>query len=55
MSLIWEGDYVKSVYAAAELTGCGAGVPRRPLAGLRPQRMEVLRAALAGLLERERT
>jgi 4-hydroxy-tetrahydrodipicolinate synthase len=32
MSLIWAGDYVPSVYAAAALTGYWAGHPRRPLA-----------------------
>lgn len=54
MSLIWSGDYVKNVYAAAELMGYGAGVPRRPLSGLAPERMDALKAALAGLAERER-
>lgn len=54
MSLIWEGDYVKSVYAAAELMGYGAGAPRRPLAGLAPGRLDALRGALAGLAEREK-
>ncbi|MDE3028922.1 MAG: dihydrodipicolinate synthase family protein, partial [Paracoccaceae bacterium] len=34
MSLIWAGDYVQSVYAAAELTGYTAGSPRKPLRSL---------------------
>jgi 4-hydroxy-tetrahydrodipicolinate synthase len=54
MSLIWDGDYVKSVYAACELMGYGAGQPRRPLSALAPERMGPLRAALQGLAERER-
>lgn len=53
MSLIWEGDYVQSVYAGAEITGYGAGNPRRPLFRLAPQRVEVLRAALGQLVELE--
>lgn len=53
MSLIWKGDYVQSVYAAAELMGYGAGVPRRPLAALGAQKLPQLQAALAGLRERE--
>lgn len=54
MSLIWEGDYVKTVYAAAELMGYGAGSPRRPLSALQPHRMERLKAALQPLAEREK-
>ncbi|WP_018236318.1 dihydrodipicolinate synthase family protein [Ensifer sp. BR816] len=53
MSLLWEGDYVQSVYAAAELTGYGAGSPRRPLRSLSGDRIEVLRAALGDLAARE--
>lgn len=53
MSLIWEGDYVQSVYAAAELTGHGAGSPRKPLRGLSGDRIEALRASLGDLAERE--
>lgn len=49
MSLIWEGDYVQSVYAAAGLTGYGAGVPRKPLRGLSAERIQALRAALGDL------
>lgn len=54
MSLIWEGDYVKTVYAAAELMGYGAGSPRRPLSALPTHRMERLKAALRPLAEREK-
>lgn len=54
MSLIWQGDYVKSVYAAAAMTGYGAGVPRRPLAALAAERIEPLRAALGELVAREK-
>jgi 4-hydroxy-tetrahydrodipicolinate synthase len=53
MSLICERDYVQSVYAAAELTGYGAGSPRKPLRGLPADRIEVLRATLGELAERE--
>ncbi|MDE2383816.1 MAG: dihydrodipicolinate synthase family protein [Alphaproteobacteria bacterium] len=53
MSLIWAGDYVKTVYAAADLMGYGAGVPRRPLSGLAPERLDALRAALAPVKARE--
>jgi 4-hydroxy-tetrahydrodipicolinate synthase len=53
MSLICERDYVQSVYAAAELTGYGAGSPRKPLRGLPADRIEVLRAALGELAKRE--
>ncbi|WP_077965483.1 dihydrodipicolinate synthase family protein [Ensifer adhaerens] len=53
MSLIWEGDYVQSVYAAAELTGFGAGAPRKPLRPLSADRIEIIRAALGHLIERE--
>lgn len=53
MSLIWEGDYVQSVYAAAELTGFGAGAPRKPLRTLPDHRTETIRAALGSLIERE--
>jgi len=53
MSLIWEGDYVKSVYAAADLLGYGAGVPRCPLSALAPERMDTLRTTLRDLAELE--
>lgn len=53
MSLLWEGDYVQSVYAAAKLTGYDAGNPRKPLRGLARDRMEALQAALGDLAERE--
>ena len=54
MSLIWQGDYVKSVYAACEMTGYGAGTPRRPLAALAPEKVAPLRAALGDLAAREK-
>ena len=53
MSLIWEGDYVQSVYAAAELTGYGAGTPRKPLRRLPEDRIAALKAALGGLADQE--
>lgn len=53
MSLIWEGDYVQSVYAAAQMTGYGAGDPRRPLARLVPHKLDRLKRALGDLVERE--
>lgn len=53
MSLIWQGDYVQSVYAGAELMGYGAGNPRRPLARLADDKLAALRDALAPLIERE--
>ena len=49
MSLIREGDYVQSVHAAAALTGCGAGHPRKPLRALPADRVEALRSALGDL------
>ncbi|MCO7513813.1 dihydrodipicolinate synthase family protein [Pseudomonas guariconensis] len=53
MSLIWQGDYVQSVYAGAQLSGYGAGNPRRPLARLSAEKLEVLKAALGPLASRE--
>ncbi|QXH49894.1 dihydrodipicolinate synthase family protein [Pseudomonas fakonensis] len=53
MSLIWQGDYVQSVYAGAELAGYGAGNPRRPLARLGADKAATLEAALAPLLALE--
>ncbi|HVH03579.1 MAG TPA: dihydrodipicolinate synthase family protein [Amaricoccus sp.] len=53
MALIWQGDYVQSVYAAAEITGYGAGQPRRPLRALAADRLGPLRAALGELAARE--
>ncbi|RDV00271.1 dihydrodipicolinate synthase family protein [Trinickia dinghuensis] len=55
MSLIWEGDYVQSVYAAAEMTGYGAGNPRRPLSRLSAAKIDALRTALGDLVEREKS
>ncbi|WP_322056127.1 dihydrodipicolinate synthase family protein [Paraburkholderia sp. J63] len=54
MSLIWEGNYVQAVYAAAEMTGYGAGNPRRPLSRLPAKQIDVLRRALGDLVEREK-
>ena len=53
MNLIWQGDYVQSVYAAAEITGYAAGQPRRPLRALAADRLAPLRAALADLARHE--
>ncbi|MDR6712841.1 4-hydroxy-tetrahydrodipicolinate synthase [Pseudomonas hunanensis] len=53
MSLIWQGDYVQSVYAGAEIMGYGAGNPRRPLARLPEEKIAMLRDALDPLMERE--
>lgn len=49
MSLIWQGDYVQSVYAAAEILGYGAGQPRKPLARLPQHKLAILQAALEPL------
>lgn len=53
MSLIWKGDYVQSVYAAADLVGYGAGAPRRPLSALNADKRVALRKALEPLIEFE--
>lgn len=53
MSLIWQGDYVQSVYAGAEITGYGAGDPRRPLARLPAEKIAVLKTALEPLIALE--
>jgi 4-hydroxy-tetrahydrodipicolinate synthase len=53
MNLIWQGDYVQSVYAAAEITGHSAGQPRRPLRALAADKLGPLRAALGDLAARE--
>ncbi|WHO75783.1 dihydrodipicolinate synthase family protein [Rhizobium sp. BT03] len=53
MGLIWEGDYVQSVYAAAELIGYGAGAPRKPLRALAPEKLPALRRAIEPLMGRE--
>jgi 4-hydroxy-tetrahydrodipicolinate synthase len=55
MSLIWHGDYVPSVYAAAQMLGYHAGAPRRPLSCLTPEKHALLHKALAPLLEFEKT
>jgi len=54
MSLLWQGDYVQSVYTAARLTGYDAGQPRRPLRPLEAQRVEGVRTALGELAQVER-
>ncbi|MCP5074488.1 MAG: dihydrodipicolinate synthase family protein [Rhodobacteraceae bacterium] len=53
MSLIWQGDYVQSVYAAAQIMGYDFGTPRSPLAALSPDRLPALEAALEPLMEFE--
>lgn len=53
MALIWAGDYVQSVYAAAELTGYGAGQPRKPLRGLPAERVATIRDTLGDLIALE--
>lgn len=53
MSLIWQGDYVQSVYAAARMTGFDAGNPRRPLRALSAEKLPALKQALGDLAERE--
>jgi len=54
MALIWAGDYVQSVYAAAELTGYGAGQPRKPLRGLTADRIATIRDTLGDLIALEK-
>jgi 4-hydroxy-tetrahydrodipicolinate synthase len=54
MNLIWQGDYVQSIYAAAELTGYGAGQPRRPLRALAADKLARLKSVLGDLVARER-
>lgn len=53
MSLIWQGDYVQSVYFAAQMTGYDAGNPRKPLRRLDTNRADILRTALGNLAQRE--
>jgi len=53
MALISEGDYVQTVYAAAELTGYGAGSPRKPLRALSSDRVPAVRQSIKRLIERE--
>lgn len=53
MALIWAGDYVQSVYAAAEITGYGAGQPRKPLRGLSEERAATIRDTLGELVALE--
>ena len=53
MSLIWAGNYVQTVYAAAALTGYAAGTPRKPLRALAADRIAALHTALGPLREIE--
>ena len=55
MALIWAGDYVQSVYAAAELSGYGAGQPRKPLRGLTADRIATIRDTLGDLIAIEKS
>jgi 4-hydroxy-tetrahydrodipicolinate synthase len=54
MAFIEEQDYVSSVYAASDIMGYGAGVPRRPLSAMGSDRMGRLRAILDDLAKVER-
>ena len=54
MALIWAGDYVQSVYTAAELTGYGAGQPRKPLRSLPPDRVGTIQNAIGDLIALEK-
>ena len=54
MSLIWAGDYVQSVYAAAVMTGYGAGAPRKPLRALASDRLQTIRNAVEDLIAAEK-
>ncbi|MER8727740.1 dihydrodipicolinate synthase family protein [Mesorhizobium sp. M1027] len=53
MSLLWDGEYVPSVYAAAGLTGYGCGNARKPFRPLSTDRIAALRTALGALVEQE--
>ena len=53
MALISEGEYVQTVYAAAQLIGYGAGSPRKPLRGLSSGRIPAVRRSLETLMEQE--
>ncbi|MER8544036.1 dihydrodipicolinate synthase family protein [Mesorhizobium sp. M1334] len=53
MSLLWEGDYVQHVYAAADLTGYSCGKARKPFGSLSSDRTAALRQALRGLIEQQ--
>lgn len=50
MSHLEKGDYVPSVYAAAELTGYPAGAPRRPFRALSAEKRAVLKPFVDELL-----
>ncbi|MGL9623877.1 dihydrodipicolinate synthase family protein [Bradyrhizobium sp. U531] len=53
MRLLCSGNYVQSVYAAAELTGYGAGTPRKPLRPLPADRLATIRDNLSDLIAAE--
>ncbi|MCP5075264.1 MAG: dihydrodipicolinate synthase family protein [Rhodobacteraceae bacterium] len=53
MSLIWQGDYVQSVYAASALMGYDFGTPRSPLAALASDKLPALEAVLNPLMDFE--
>lgn len=55
MSLIWQGDYVQSVYYAAALTGYAAGQPRRPLAALSAEKAVILTQAMQSIAALEQS
>ena len=55
MAHIWEADYVKTVYAACEIMGYGAGDPRRPLTALPRDRIDSLRRVLMPLSQLEKS
>ena len=50
MSHLERGDYVPSVYAAAELTGFSAGAPRRPFRALSEEKRVALKPLVEELL-----
>jgi 4-hydroxy-tetrahydrodipicolinate synthase len=53
MAFIEEEEYVKSVYAAIDIMGYGAGTPRRPLSALSSDRIARLRMILKDLAATE--
>lgn len=53
MRFIEEADYVKTVYAAADIMGYGAGIPRKPLSALSDDRMGRLRNILTEMARAE--
>ncbi|WP_138471527.1 dihydrodipicolinate synthase family protein [Poseidonocella sp. HB161398] len=53
MALIWRGDYVQTVYAAAAMAGYDAGSPRRPLSRLSGDRRRALEPLVAAVCRQE--